>query len=531
MEHLGARDPPLNARSIPTGSIRPALLCAAVSLGVVLLARALASQGTAQPSPLTLLAKEGRRTIPVSLVNDQEFAALDDLAATFQLAVREESLAITVTYKGKTIILTPDQALASVAGRLISLPASPTRVGRRWLVPVEFISRALAPIYDTRLELRKPSHLILAGDVRVPRVILRYESIGVAARLTVDATPRATSTVSQDNARLTIKFDADALDVATPPLQLLPSQSAQGVLQTVRAVDPVTLAVELGPRFAGFKSATQPVDATMRLVIDLASTQPATETAAPAPAPPPDLSIFTQPVPAIRTIAIDPGHGGEDEGSKGAEGTKEKDVTLAVARRVKAAIEGRLGIRVLLTRDDDRNVPLDERAAVANNNKADLFISLHASASPRASVAGASIFSVAFDRDAELTGRAALAPERLPTVGGGLRDIELVPWDLAQIQHIDRSTQLANILEQQFRDRIALNPRPVDRAPLRVLESANMPAVLVEMGYLTNADQEKQLAGAEFQNTFVQAVLDAVLKFRDALDQGRRPTAAAGGAP
>ena len=80
---------------------------------------------------------------------------------------------------------------------------------------------------------------------------------------------------------------------------------------------------------------------------------------------------------------------------------------------------------------------------------------------------------------------------------------------------------LARLLEGQFHDRIPLAVRPVDSAPLRVLESANMPAVLIEMGYLTNADQEKQLAGAEFQNTFVQAVLDAVVKFRDALDAER----------
>src|SRR4029077_16990384 len=113
------------------------------------------------------------------------------------------------------------------------------------------------------------------------------------------------------------------------------------------------------------------------------------------------------------------------------------------------------------------------------------------------------------------------APERLPTFNGGLRDIELVPWDLAQIGHIDQSIELATILEQQFHDRIPLSSRPVARAPLRVLESANMPAVLIEMGYLTNPDQEKQLARTDFQNTVVQAIFDAVLKFRDALDQAR----------
>jgi len=479
-----------------------------------------------------MLAKEGRRTIPVSIINDQEFVALDDLAPIFQLTVREESLAITVSYKGKTIVLTSDQGLASVAGKLVSLPAAPARVGRRWLVPVEFLSRALAPIYDTRLELRKPSRLLIAGDLRVPQVTVRYEPVGTAARLTVDATPRATSTVSQDNDRLAIRFDADALDIAAPLLGPVPPQ---GVLQGVRVLDTVTLAVDLGPRFAGFKASSQPVDQTMRLVIDLLSAPTQnTETAAPAAAPPPaapapDLSVLSQPVSTIRTIAIDPGHGGNDEGARGDGGVKEKDVTFAVARRVKASIEARLGIRVMLTRDDDRDVPLDERTAVANNNKADLFISLHTNASLRKSAAGASIFSVAFDQNAEQAARQRLAPERLPTFNGGLRDIELVPWDLAQIGHIDQSIELATILEQQFHDRIPLSPRPVARAPLRVLESANMPAVLIEMGYLTNPDQEKQLARTDFQNTVVQAIFDAVLKFRDALDQAR--LTAAGGTP
>src|SRR5713101_3769466 len=161
-------------------------ICAAAAVGSTFLAvPRLPGQTTPTPSPLTLLSKEGRRPIPVSLVGDQEFVALDDLAAVFQLIVREETLgAITVSYKNKTIVLTSDQALASVSGRLISLPAAPTRSGRRWLVPVEFISRALAPIYDARLDLRKPSRLLVIGDLRVPRITMRYDSLGASARLT-----------------------------------------------------------------------------------------------------------------------------------------------------------------------------------------------------------------------------------------------------------------------------------------------------------------------------------------------------------
>jgi N-acetylmuramoyl-L-alanine amidase len=466
------------------------------------------------------LSKDGRRPLPITLVADQEFVALDDLAAAFQLTIREESLgAITVSYKGKTIVLTADQALASVSGRLISLPAPPARNGRRWLVPVEFISRALALVYDARLDLRKPSHLLIAGDLRVPRITVRYDPLGASGRLTIDATPRAASTITQDNDHLTIKFDADALDAPNPPF---PSQGAQSLVLAVRLVNSTTIAVDLGPRFAGFKASSQPVDTTTRLVIDVMATQTeaAPAPAAPPPPPPPDIPpALGQPFVAIRTMAIDPGHGGDDEGAHGPGGAKEKDLTLAVARRAKAVIETRLGIRVLLVRDDDRNVPIDERTAIANNNKADLFISLHANASPRPSTAGLTIFCAEFDADtaqAATTGHA----DRVPAFGGGSRDIELVLWDLAQTRHLDQSTAFAAMLEQQLRDRVPLAGRAVDRAPLRVLESANMPAVLIEMGYLTNADQEKLLAGDMFQNTLVQALYDAIVKYRDSLAAG-----------
>jgi N-acetylmuramoyl-L-alanine amidase len=490
-------------------SIFPHILSAAVAVALLLVAVRLAGQGPG--SPLTLVARESRRTMPVSVVGNQEFVALDDLAAAFQLAVREEAGAITVSYRGRTVVLTADQALASVAGRLVSLPAAPTRVSGRWLVPLEFISRALAPVYDARLDLRRGSRLVVIGDLRVPRVTIRQETLPDATRLTVEASPPSASSITQETGRLAIRFDADALDVAIPAFQ------PQSLLQAIRTSDPVTLAVELGPRFGSFRASTQTLPNASRLVLDLLGV--ATETAAPPPAPAPtpppaELPVFGSPASAIRTIAIDPGHGGNDEGARGAEGTLEKDLTLAVARRLKATVEGRLGIRVLLTRDDDRNVPMDGRTAVANNNKADLFISLHANASVRASATGASVHVAAFDH---AQARTAPAPEHVPVFGGGSRDIELVLWDLAQIRYLDRSAEFARTLEEQLVERVPLDARPLDRAPFRVLESANMPAVLIEMGYLTNPDQEKLLAGGAFQTTFVQAVFDSIVRFRDYL--------------
>lgn len=457
--------------------------------------------------------------MPIAMVGDQEFIGLDDLSSTFQLTVREEAQgAITVSYHSRTIVLTADQTLASVAGRLISLPAPPTRSGRRWLVPVEFISRALALIYDTRLDFRKPSRLLVIGDLRVPRVTMRYDALGASARLTIDATPRAMSNISQENDRLTVKFDADALDAPAP---LLASPGDQSLVRGAHLADATTIAINLGPRFASMRATSQPVDTTMRVTIDLLAAQ--TE-AAPGAAPPvepaPDLPpALGTPVSGVRTIAIDPGHGGEDEGVRGANGAKEKDVALAVARRAKGVIEARLGIRVLLTRDDDRNVAIDERTSIANNNKADLFVSLHANASLRKTTGGLAIFSAAFD-DAAAREATPMDGERVPTFGGGLRAIDLVVWDLAQTRHLEHSVAFAGILEQQLRERIPLAARSVDRAPLRVLKSANMPAVLIEMGYLTNPDQEKLLTSDGFQNAFVQALYDSIVRFRDALPVG-----------
>jgi N-acetylmuramoyl-L-alanine amidase len=469
---------------------------------------------------LTLLARDGRRSLPLTLLGDQEFVGLDELAQAFQLSVQESLGAITVSYKGRTIVLTPDQTLASVAGRLISLPAPPTRNGRRWQVPVEFISRALAPIYDARLDLRKPSRLLIVGDLRVPRVVVRYDTLGAAGRLTIDATPRAPSAVTQENDRLIVRFEADALDAAVPLLPTQAPQSPSNLIQNVRLADATSISVDLGPRFGGFRATSQPVDTTMRLVIDLAPAQAEAPAAAPPPAPPAELPpAFGQTGFMLRTIAIDPGHGGDDEGAKGADGAKEKDLVLAVARRAKAVIEARLGVRVLLTRDDDRRVPLDERTAMANNNKADLFISLHASASPQPTAFGASIFFAEFTGDAAQTAAGARA-ERVPVYGGVTRDIELVPWGLAQTRHLDQSNAFADLLAQQLRDQVPLGIHPTGHAPLRVLESANMPAVLVELGYLTNPDQQQRLAGEAFQGTFVQALYEAIVRFRDSLTGG-----------
>jgi N-acetylmuramoyl-L-alanine amidase len=251
----------------------------------------------------------------------------------------------------------------------------------------------------------------------------------------------------------------------------------------------------------------------MRQTIDITNVAAPQSTDA-SPQPPAPVAAAPPQPDLGRPIVIDPGHGGDDDGAKGAQGTKEKEVTLAVAHRLKTALEARLGIRVLLTRDDDRSVTLDDRTAMANNGKADLFISLHANASWRPALAGATILTARFSAQDEQAAH-AVASELLPAMNGAARGIDFIPWDLAQIQHVARSEALARSIVEHFQGKVPVGMNPIDAAPMRVLEPANMPAVLIELGYLTNAEQEKQLASPDFQNTIVQALVDAVVRFRD----------------
>jgi N-acetylmuramoyl-L-alanine amidase len=508
-----------SVRSLLT--LRSSILSAAVAVAAVVLTIAtFAAQAPAPAAPYTVFSRGARQPLPVRTVSGQEMFALEDLARLFPLTVREDALAggITITLNNQTIVLNAQQPLASVAGRMISLPSAPVHDGRTWLVPVDFVSRALAPIFGSPVELRKPSRLILVGDVRMPRIAGRVEALGTVTRVTLDVAPATSHSVTQEAGRLLVRFEADALDAQLPA----PPAGNTDVVQAIRPGDqPTTIAFDLGPRFASFRAADQPAPGgATRIVIDLvAQTETAPVPGAQPPTPPapgdtPPL-LDLPPAGGLRTIVIDPGHGGDENGARGEKGTLEKNVTLSVARRLKGALEGRLGVRVLLTRDGDQTVALDQRAAVANNNKADLFISLHANASVRPAIAGVEVFYLNLAEYGDEAQRAARGGgESLPVLGGGSREIEVILWEMAQARYIDQSAAFARTVEAALRERVPMSRRAIQQAPFRVLGGANMPAVLVEMGFLSNLQQEQQLAGDDYQNTIVQALVEGIVRFR-----------------
>jgi N-acetylmuramoyl-L-alanine amidase len=528
---------------------------AAVICASTLAASAVVRGGQGQPPPpspapaptsapgtaWTVWTKDGRQPLGTTSAGGREMVSLEELTRLFGLEVREDAVTrgLAIGVQGRTIVVSAGQGLASIGGRVVTLSAPPQRSGRTWLVPLDFLDRVLALVYQPRLDVRPRSRLVVVGDVRVPRVTVRLETSPSQARVTVETSPPTPHGVVQEPGRLVVRFEAEALD-----LELAAATSPDLVLALRQLPGSPAFAIDLGPRFASFRASDGPVEgAVQRLTVDIAgAAEPAPATPSPtpqepapatpgAPAPPPP-PLTVEPVASIRTVVIDPGHGGEEEGAKGPGGTLEKHVSLAVSKLLKSALEARLGVRVLMTREDDRTVKRDERAAFANNNKADLFISMHANASVSRTPSGAEVFYLSLDGYSPEARRVAMREGAvLPTVTGGDRQIELILWEMAQVQHIASSAAFAGLIEQALRARVKMTAGAIQQAPFSVLVGANMPAVLVEIGFISNPTEEKLLSTPVYQQKIVDALVESVVRFREVLDAQRRGEAGAAPTP
>ncbi|HVL79691.1 MAG TPA: N-acetylmuramoyl-L-alanine amidase [Sphingomicrobium sp.] len=218
--------------------------------------------------------------------------------------------------------------------------------------------------------------------------------------------------------------------------------------------------------------------------------------------------------PAGRPIVlIDPGHGGRDPGASGVSGTvREKALTLALGRELRDLLVGRGRVRVALTREDDRTLSLEQRAAVARRLGASLFLSLHMDAAPNAHARGASVYSladVASDADAA---RFALSENQAGGVAINERDgtVRAILSDLALREQMDISAGLAERVIRKASGRVMLRPNPHRHAAFHVLRRAEVPAVLFEAGYISNADDELLLSSPDYRAKLALALAQAI---------------------
>ncbi|HYC88816.1 MAG TPA: N-acetylmuramoyl-L-alanine amidase [Thermoanaerobaculia bacterium] len=245
-----------------------------------------------------------------------------------------------------------------------------------------------------------------------------------------------------------------------------------------------------------------------RIVLDLR------KAATPAPGGPLSLPGAKPPaeLPGIRTIVIDPGHGGKEVGAVGPGGLMEKDVTLAVARKLANALAAKTGTRVVLTRDDDSVVSLDQRTAIANQYKADLFLSVHMNAAVVKNAKGSETYFLSLEASDELAKKAAETENASATSASS--DLNLILWDLAHQAYVGESSRFAQAIQEELNSATSVANRGVKQAPFKVLVGATMPAALVEVGFITNPEEEAKLQSEEFQNLMVEALTRAVQRYK-----------------
>lgn len=219
------------------------------------------------------------------------------------------------------------------------------------------------------------------------------------------------------------------------------------------------------------------------------------------------------------TIAVDAGHGGEDPGAIGKGGTREKDVVLAIAQRLKARIDATPGMRAYLTRDGDYFVPLHVRVEKARRVKADLFVSIHADAFPRPTAGGSSVY-VLSERGASSTAAKWLAEkENSADLIGGIniqtqnQQVAKILLDLSTSAQIKDSTKLASNMLDQLRGVYRLHKPQVENAGFAVLRAPDMPSILVETAFISNPTEEQMLRSAQTQDRFAVAMHTGIQQF------------------
>ena len=234
-----------------------------------------------------------------------------------------------------------------------------------------------------------------------------------------------------------------------------------------------------------------------------------------------EIPFFDKPISNGRmiTIAIDPGHGGEDPGATGRGGNREKDVVLSIAKRLKAKIEQQPNMRVMLTRDADFFVPLNVRVQKARAVQADLFMSVHADAFVNASAQGSSVF-VLSDKGASSAAARWLADnENAADLIGGVnikshdKQLASVLLDLSTTAQINDSLKLGKVVLSEISGINKLHKGAVEQAGFAVLKAPDIPSILIETAFISNPQEEAKLTDEAYQDQMAEAVMKGIKKY------------------
>jgi len=468
------------------------------------------------------LASAGAADLPLDWLETPQgtLVALPPLVARLggRLDVGLLGASFTVTLGDVAFVLAPGGASLTRGTEILTLSAPPLERDGVLYVPPDFVDKTWGTVAGVTSSWDAAAHRLavgrpLARDLPVELSIVHVQGVTtVVLRL-----PEAI--------RYRVVKGAEAIEIVPVGDRFLPAPPRAGgddpYLRSAR-VAAGGVRLEITP---GVEADDYPLRDPDRIVVDLFRPREATT---PAGAPPPGPPVVGR--RGVRTVVVDPGHGGEETGAIGPDGAMEKDLTLALARELAERLRAELGLQVSLTRDDDVAVGLDERPALANQQKADLFLSVHLNSTVGGRARGAETYFLSLaasdERTADLAAAENLTGGTPAAPGSEEFDLQLLLWDLAQSRHLAASQRLATLIQEELNQALELPDRGVKQAPFRVLMGAAMPAVLVELGFLSNQDEEKRLRDPGYRTRLVESLVRAVARFRGEIE-GAGPAAPA----
>lgn len=283
-------------------------------------------------------------------------------------------------------------------------------------------------------------------------------------------------------------------------------------LYPVNPPDPIAVLIEKGQWLKERPSDTRTPMTELRPDSKPKSAEPPIAKVAPKEEAQPQLTRMI-------TIALDPGHGGEDPGAIGRGGNREKDIVLAIAKRLKAKIEEQPNMRVMLTRDADYFVPLHVRVQKARKVQADLFVSIHADAWVEPTARGSSVFALSEKGASSTAARWLANKENSADLIGGVniksRDRQLagVLLDLSTTAQINDSMKLAKAVLTEISGINRLHKSGVEQAGFAVLKAPDIPSILIETAFISNPEEEAKLADDQYQDQMASAILNGINKY------------------
>lgn len=442
------------------------------------------------------------------MLGGREFV-VSDAARALGLTVSSDSATgvLTITGSGHQVLLGPGTAQVPVDKRIVAISGPARLVGGALYAPADFFEKVLFPlagaagVWDAA---KKTWTLSPAGPppLSIEVAVVHVEpTTQVVLRLSDAA---KTSTALSDKG-LQVRFADTKIDPPFPEKKyddpLVASVRFSGDLALIDFREP------------GLSARTYALTSPDRLVVEVGRRiapplPPTAESAAPVAAIGPQV-----------TIVVDPGHGGTETGAIGPGGLLEKDATLEIAKRIVATLPKAIACRTVLTRDSDLLLPLDDRTSIANHEKADLFLSIHANSSRSASAQGSETYYLSLEASDKLAQEVAARENEsnggpaAPAAETGNPDLDFVLWDLAQSAHLKESSEIAEALQAEMNAVSDTANRGIKQAPFRVLVGATMPAILLEVAFISNPAEEKSLKSPEFQQAVADAVARAVARF------------------